>query len=201
MTAAIDFPAGTRIDDAAIMLVEAATRDGSASCSFNGVELTATPTSAPAAIVAEYDRVCLERQEAYRKSPEGIAATERANERRRALQDRHDALMDRLPGLFARDQVTIVDWLCAMQGPSDHIGVIVRRDTIVAAFAKHGYEPGMDCGADFKPDVQASVFRYLVGQALDGLTRGPAIHGVIHKFANEWKERFGLRRDIDAVTL
>lgn len=191
--ATVDFPPGTRIDDAAAMLAQAAWREGAAVGSFNGVELTATPASDAVAIVTEYNRLCAERQEAYRKSPEGIAAAEQANERRRALQDKHDALMDRLPGLLRLDQVAIVDWLCEMQEPSDHIGVIVRRDTIVAAFAKHGYEPGMECGAEFKSEVQASVFRWLVGQALDGLSRGPAIHGIIHKFAAEWKDQFGLR--------
>lgn len=81
-----------------------------------------------------------------------------------------------------------------MQEPSDHAGVILRRETIVSAFERRGFKAGENCGADYKPDDRSNMFRYLVGQALSGLKDGPAIHPILHKFAAEWREQFGINQ-------
>lgn len=75
MTTSVYIGAGTHIDRAAAMMIEAAKRgDGEAAAEFNGVALRATATSTPQEITAEYDRITAERAAAYRRSPEGIAA-------------------------------------------------------------------------------------------------------------------------------
>lgn len=189
MNAVVIFDAGMHISAAAARLCGVAKDQGSAVGDFNGIRLSADRSSTAEQIVAAFDRESAARAEAYRKSPEGIAAEERRNAERQRLQGIHDDLMARLP-ILEWTHVPILDWLCAMQEPSDHIGVIVKRDTIVAEFAKHLYTPGMDCGADYQRGVKNSEFRYLVGQALDGLARGPSIHSILHKFVAEWKARW-----------
>lgn len=193
MSSMVEFAAGTHIDRAAEALVEMARREGEAIGRFNGVELSATRNTTPDAISAEYNRICEERAAAYRASPEGIAAAARANERRRSLQGKHDALMARLPSLDWRDDVAVLDWCCEMQEPSDHVGVIIKKDTILAEFAKHGFTPNMRTGSDYIADSRLVSHAYLIGQALAGIAH-VAIHGIIHKFAAEWKERFGVGR-------
>lgn len=186
----VRFDAGMHITTAAELLAAAA-KFGNARGRFNDIEMFATRGTTTAEIVAEWERQSAERAEAYRQSPEGIEAAQRRDDIRRRMQGQHDRLMGELPMLDWTSDVAILNWLCAMQAPSDHIGVIIRKDTIAAAFGKRGYVPSMDTGANYRADDRHSAFRYLVGQALDGIVNGPAIHSIIHKFTDEWKERFG----------
>jgi hypothetical protein len=186
----IEFGPGLHINEAARQLCDAARANGRASGSFNDIPLHATASTTPASIVACFERITAERAEAYRRSPEGIAAAGRANTNRQAMQATHDRLMVELPSLDWSNHGVILDWLCAMQAPSDHVGVIIRKQTIAAAFLKQGFEPGMDCGRSYQQGVKNSEFRYLVGQALDGIVNGPAIHPILHKFSDEWRARW-----------
>lgn len=187
----VAFAPGQHVDAAAAKLCEVARAEGAAHGSFNEVQLSADKSSTPESVLKDYDRIVEERAKAYRESPEGIAATERSNEDRRTKQAIHQALMERLPALDWNSHVAVLDWLCEMQGPSDRIGVLIMKRTIEEAFAKRGYTPGMDCGPDYRKGDKNSEFRYLVGQALDGIVNGPAIHSILHKFTAEWKEKWG----------
>lgn len=187
----VEVSAGTRIDNAAERLVSAAREHGEATCEFNGIKLVARSDATVAAVLADWDAKQRAGAEAHRNSPEGIEAERRSEERRAAAQQKHDALMRRLPQLDFGNDVAVLDWLCEMQEPSDHSGVIVRKKTILEAFAKHGFTPGVNCGPDFRPESRENVHRWLVGQCLDGL-ESVAIHGVVHKFAADWKKKFGV---------
>jgi hypothetical protein len=98
--------------------------------------------------------------------------------------------MAKLRTLDFSNDVAVLDWLCAIQEPSNHIGVILRRQTIVHAFESHGFVEGANCGPDYKPGNRENMYRYLVGQALNGIKSGPAIHPIFHKFVGEWKAQF-----------
>lgn len=186
----LDFLGGTSIGLAAQQLCEAAAEHGGARGTFNDIELVATADSTPEAIADFYMEQSAARAAAYRKSPEGIRAAQEADARRAADQQKHDSLMRRLPSLNMKDDIAVLDWLCEMQGPSDHSGVIVRRQTIVEDFEKAGYVAGANCGENYKPGDRDNMFRYLVGQALSGLKEGPSIHPIIHKFSDEWRAEF-----------
>lgn len=186
----MDFVAGTHIREAATLLVERAKIDGVATGIFNGITLHAGVEVTPRDIEDYYDRETARRAEEYRRSPEGVAAAKRADDARRVMQDTHDTLMKRLPELSMYDQPAVLEWLCAMQEPSDRNGVIIKRDTIIKHFEKAGYEANENTGDAYKADDRNNAFRYLVGQALAGLKEGPAIHPIIHKFADEWRQRF-----------
>lgn len=185
----IDFLAGTHIGRAAEMLVKAAAENGEATGSFNGIALWAGNGTTAEQIVSDFEKRQAAAAEAYRSSPEGKRDEREADERRTAAQSKHDALMRKLPSLNMADDIAVLDWLCAMQEPSDRVGVIVRRDTIVSHFEKAGFIAGANCGKDYRDGDRDNMFRYLVGQAMDGLN-GPAIHSIIHKFAADWRKRF-----------
>lgn len=186
----MDFMPGTHISEAARLLCERAKRDGVATGNFNDVTLRAGIEVTPEDIVAFYDREMARLADEYRRSPEGIAAAKRDDDERRQMQGEHDALVARLPALDMHDQHAVLDWICAMQEPSDRKGVIVKRETIVAHFEKAGYQANENTGPAYDGSDRKNSFRYLVGQALAGLKDGPAIHPIIHKFAGEWRERF-----------
>lgn len=186
----LEFSPGQSIDNAAIQLCAAAAEHGEAVGKFNDVELHAASGYAPTAIVSFYNEECERRAEAYRNSPEGKAAAAKSDRERASLQMKHDKLMARLPSLKWSSDADVLDWLCDMQPCTDRVGVIVRRSTIVQAFEKHGFKAGENTGADYKDGDRANMFRYLVGQALDGLKNGPAIHPILLKFSSEWRVRF-----------
>ena len=158
---------------------------------FNDIELTATSDSVPSAIVSYYNKESTRRAEAYRNSPEGKKAARESEERRRQMQQKHDALMQQLPNLNFADDVAVLDWLCEFQDHSDHIGVVKQQNVVLATFAAHGYYPNANTGTNFNKNDRDNFARWLIGQTLDGLQgEVGAIHQVIHKFANDWKKKF-----------
>lgn len=187
----IEFGAGTHIAEAAKMLVAARDREGCpVQGQFNDIVLVADLATTPDDIVVAFNRECARRSKEYRNSPEGKRAAAETEQRRSAAQSKHDALMAALPSLDMSNDTAVLDWLCGMQEPSDHVGVIIRRSTIVSVFESAGFVANANTGKNYKEGDRANMFRYLVGQALDGLKRGPAIHPIIHKFSDEWRKKF-----------
>lgn len=192
MTQVIEFSPGLHISHAAQQLVAAAQADGNATGTFNGIELTATADSNPADIVAEFDRESEARAEKWRNSAAGIAYAKAEDERRASLQAKHNVLMKRLSSLDWSNDAAVLDWLCQMQKPSDYVGVITRCATIISAFEAHGFKAGENTGAAYRDGDRKNMFRYLVGQALDGLDKVGAIHPILLDFSTEWRSRFGV---------
>lgn len=187
----IEFGAGEHISRAACRLVAAAQKYGEAKGQFNDIELTATKATIPQDITAYFDAECARRSEAYRASPEGISAAKRNQDEIEAMEAERDRLMAVLPTLDFSNQVDVLDWLCAIQVPSDRSGVAVDSKTVLDAFGGHGLIAGANCGKDFDGESRDNFYRYIVGQGLSGLKDGPAIHGIINKFTAEWKVKFG----------
>lgn len=180
------FEVGEHVKRAAQKLVDA----GKGSWGkFNDIRLEYLTGDDADSIAARYTADMKAQSEAYSRSPAGIEAERQRLQRIADDQAKHDALMGSLDALDWTSDVAVLNWLCAMQEPSDHIGVKVERDKILSAFRDHGFISGANCGPLYKPDDRDNVFRYLVGQAMDGL-QSVAIHGVIHKFAADWKKKF-----------
>lgn len=187
----VKFLVGCHIDSAAEQLVAAAEDVGSAWGFFNDVKLNATRGAKAEDVVADWHAENKIRTEAYERSEAGKKAAADREARRRAAQSKHDSLMQELPSLDFSDFEAVLDWVCQMQEPSDHVGVIVRSQTIAAAFEARGYKANENCGEAYKRGDRENMFRYLIGQALSGLIEGPAIHPIIHKFADQWRAQFG----------
>lgn len=157
---------------------------------FNDIELTANPDTTADSVVAFYGEESKRRGEAYRNSPEGKKAAREAENRRVALQQKHNALMQQLPTLNFTDDVAVLDWLCELQDPSDHTGVVNQKDVVISTFAAHGYYPSVNTGKDFNENDRDNFVRYVIGQALANLREVGAIHRIIHKFTENWKKKF-----------
>lgn len=185
----IEVGAGEHISNAARRLCAAAARHGSAVLKFNDITLTTKSGDDPDGVVSDFHKQSHERHVAWINSPEGKASAARDEAEIAALQERHDCLMRDLETMDFRDDVAVLDWLCAMQEPSDRTGVQTNRSAIVAEFSRHGFAPNVNTGSDYREDDRENSFRYLVGQALSTL-QACAIHGILHKFVGQWKERF-----------
>lgn len=185
----LTFWAGEDIESAARRLVNAAYEHGFAVGTFNGVELKACQETAAHDVVMHYTRDTARRQEEWDASPEGKAQLSAWADERQRLQSLHDELVAQLDTLDFSKDCDVIDWLSQMADPSDRIGVTIDRRRILSAFKAHGLVPGMDVGVRFKSDDKHSFYRWLVGQALDGVQKS-SIHGIFHKFAREWREKF-----------
>ncbi len=185
----VEFGCGMHLAEVASLLVTAAAEHGEARGVFNEVALTATPDTDPDTIVAFYHQESNRRAEAWRNSPEGRAAQAEREAELLAAQETHDAKVRELASLDFGNEVAVLDWLCAIQDATDHVGVAVAKAKVIDTFRAHGFEANVNCGKHFRPDDRENVFRWLVGQALDGL-QSVAIHGIIHKFAADWKSKF-----------
>lgn len=187
----ISFMPGSDTSEAAKLLVERSAEFGAAFGMFNDIRMDARHGDTIEDVLAAFENRRQAHADAYAASPEARAAELARNDRRASMQAQHDALMARLPTLNLSDDAAVLDWLCAMQEPSDHVGVIVRKDAILEAFAKHGFKPGLNCGKDYRSGNRSNMHAYLVGQALDGL-QSVAVHSILHKFAAEWRAEFGI---------
>lgn len=181
--------AGEHIDSAIKALVSAAQQHGSAKATFNDVQLVADANSTASGLLSEWSRKQEEAAVAYRNSPEGKAAAADHETRIQSAQETHDRLVQDLATLDFKNDVAVLDWICAIQDSTDHVGVAVNKPAIASAFAAAGYEPAVNIGKDFKPDDRDNVFRYIVGQALNCL-QSVAIHGMTHTFVANWKDKF-----------
>ena len=184
--------AGENVNTTAHEMVTLAmkTRD-TVKAKFNGIELTATSNSTADGIVAYYGEESKRRSEMYRNSPEGKKAIQENEERKVAMQKKHDALMQQLPSLDFTNDVAVLDWFTQFQAPSEHIGVGKQLSVVLTTFASHGYHPNVNTGKDFDVNDRDNFARYVIGQALAGLAcEVGAIHKVFHKFADDWKKKF-----------
>lgn len=184
---------GEHITSAAKRLAEAATAKGTAKLTFNDVTVTAKPGDTADAIVARWDAEMERRRVAYINSDDGKAAAKAREDGIAAMQEKHDLLMQDLRSLDWSNDVAVLDWICAMQEPSDCSGVAVRKGEIIGTFAAHGFHPNVNVGNAFNGKDRDNHFRYIVGQALDCLQR-VSIHGIVHKFSDDWKRQFLYRK-------
>lgn len=179
------FAPGCSIQNAARTLVEIAATGARAFGDFNGVTLTASVGSTADEIVSHYDREMKEAAKRWRASPAGKAVAKERRDTKRKLQAEADALADEVLKLDFANHDAVIAFLGRLQPCSDYTGVNVESADIVQAFKARGLVPNMCVGGDMTD--RETVYRWLVGQALDGLTRGPAIHGVFHTFADDWR--------------
>lgn len=179
---------GEHISSFAARLVRAADEHGTAKGIFNEVEVVADRGASAEELCAQWDKKCEARHVAYINSPEGKAAAAKREADIAAAQEKHDGLVHDLTSLNFKDDVAVLDWLCAVQDCTDHVSVVTDKARILSAFRAAGFEANANCGSAYRGD-RDNEFRYLVGQAMDGLET-VAIHGIIHKFVDDWKAKF-----------
>lgn len=175
---------------AARMIAAAKESGGVAKASFNEIIVVATADSTVDSVAADYHAKREAAGEAYRKSPEGIAAKKKRDAELAALQSKHDDLMAALPGLDFTDHGALIEWLCEMQPASDDIGVDRKPAKVIAEFRKHGYRASENCDAEHNAEDRVNVARYIIGLGLSCLEQFGAIHGILLTFAERWREKF-----------
>jgi hypothetical protein len=185
----ICFSPGVHIAEAARLLVESAPARGD----FNGITLTAEEGMSPEAIVDEYQALSERRHREWLQSPEGRKESRRREMEVQNLQAKADRLMAHLTSLDFSNVAALLDWLCEMEEPRDRMGVGVDVPLIISTFTTHGYQPNVNCGAEFNESDPDNFARWIIGQAI----KEPYYPGV-RRFAGEWRKKFMTARKADA---
>lgn len=185
----IEPPIGGHISHAVSLLVKAADKHGSARMMFNDFEIIATAGQTQSDVLAQWNKKFDDAHIAYLNSPEHAARQKKRDAEIAELQAKYDDLVSDLPFLDWDSDVAVLDWICAIQPATDHIGVVKNKDAIIKAFARRGFKPNEFTGDAYVAGDRNIEFRYLVGQALATL-QAVAIHGVIHSFVDKWRAKY-----------
>jgi hypothetical protein len=153
---------------------------------FNDVPLEVDADCDPVAVAGKYATVCAERAEAYRKSPEGIAAAERRSREVVDKQLKCDQLVAYLPVIHTITEV--VYWLDKYTEVADDVGVDASQRLVLQILEDKGYvanehvgqPPGWFC-------FQDRLGRYIVGQAMECLFKGMPPHPVLRTFVDKYR--------------
>lgn len=180
---------GEHISQSAARVCAEAAKKGQARLIFNDIPLEVVSGDTPDKICRAYDDAMLAAHVAYLNSPEKIRDDAMRDAEIARLQERHDTLMRDLEALDWSSDVAVLDWLCAMQEPSDHVGVASRHGDILRAFECHGFKSNVNIGKHYDAEDRDNSFRYIVGQALATM-KTCAIHGMVIEFTNRWKAKF-----------
>lgn len=186
----IETTPGEHIKQTAIRLRSAAP----ARAIFNGIEIRATGTETEADIIAAWETEREARVAAWEASPEGQASKARDAQERWDAQFAVNALLAALPTIDWTDHAAPIGWLCAAQPHMDRVGVTFDRSAVLACFKEHGYEVSAFCGEAFDGKSRDIFARWLIGQALDGIEQVGAPHGIVERFAADWRARFSKAR-------
>lgn len=166
---------------------------------FNGIDLVVDPKSNLSVdeIVATFTSEMNKKAEAYRKSPEGIRANKEAEEKKQNMQEKANQLVEQLNTLDFSDYELVLEWICNFQEASDYIGTSYDKNKVISTFKNNGFAIGVNTGKDFNGENAENFAKYLVGQALDGINTVGAPHQIVHKFTNDWKQKFGKQKQAD----
>lgn len=162
----------------------------SAHAVFNEVSLVAVRGTTVSDIEAQLHAGYAAASEAYRKSPEGIAAKAKEQSDRRNMQATADALMVEFKTLDMASDVAVLDWLDRFQDPSDNTTIRTDTKRVIEGLKAAGYVSNANCGPAFNESDRDNYARYLVGQALSCLESVGAIHQVFGTMHERWKAKF-----------
>lgn len=160
---------------------------------FNGITVIANKNSTVESITTDFHLQMKKASDDYENSSEGKKAKAEREERLKTVQSNAKELMKQLPKLNFKSNLEVLDWLCNIQPATDYIGAISseEKDEIISTLTNNGFLPGVNTGKNFKEDDEDNFARYVIGQALSGLTGNvEAIHHIVTKFTDDWKEKF-----------
>ncbi|MBD3328802.1 hypothetical protein GF340_05910 [Candidatus Peregrinibacteria bacterium] len=160
---------------------------------FNGITLyvSAAEPGTVEDLVNFYSQESNRRVEEYRKSPEGKKAAEESEMLVITLQEKANSLMKQLDSIDFADLEAVIDWIVDIQEVSEYIGVSFDQQKVIDTFKSNGFDAGINTGDDFNKEDAENFAKYLVGQVLKGIGTYGVKSQNIHKFASEWKEKFG----------
>lgn len=159
---------------------------------FNGVTITANPTSSPEILAVQWQEEMDRQAREYRNSAEYKSYLLKRALEVQALRVKVRDLMKWLETLDFGNLEAVVNWFDEIQEASNDVDASseLTRNEIVQKFQQHGYQPGVNTEEEFKEEDKDNFARWLVGQALDNLITVGAVHPMFKDFAKDWRNKF-----------
>lgn len=158
---------------------------------FNGVTVIVTEESTPESIYEDYKKQLEEQQKAYEQTEEYKLRQIEREERAKNLNYESTYMLGQLFTINWSNYDQILTWLHDYQPISDHVDVKVPKEQLIKLFTENGYGINVNTGKNFDKENEENFARYIIGQALDNFEHVGAIHPILQKFVNDWKEKFG----------
>ena len=155
---------------------------------FNGVDVVVSPGEAAENVALRWERDIDNNVAEYRKTPEYAKAQERAAMLLAEMQSAVDTLVSRLPEYIDWGYDGVVEWVGKFAEVSDHVQIVYDRGEVIQLLENAGYVSG-DCVKH--PAVKTDkhiMARWLIGQAMKGISTIGSPHPIAIKFAAEYKE-------------
>lgn len=157
---------------------------------FNGVKVVTTRYSTVFSIVLDYDiRQDINGYE-YRQTDEYKERKAAREKEEKELNTKAKYMVKKFDKIDKHNRLELINWLDEFQPLSDLIAVHFDKFHIISELNKAGYYAGMNCNTDdFIISTTDEFADWLIGQCIDGLEHIGAIHQVVHKFADEYREK------------
>ena len=156
---------------------------------FNDVKLCVNEESDPAEIESIFHASMKMNSQAF-NTP---IRRQKEAERRRKMQADLDEFLPTLDSLDMTNKAEVLHWLCRFEELSGWTFVSYNRSHVLLKFVEAGYKPGEFCRKENETQEEwqehagaYGEFRWIVGQALEGISSMGCPHQMIHTFT----ERF-----------
>lgn len=166
--------------------------NGAITGEFNGVKFYVTKDATQASLLQYFDETMDSQREAYKNSDEYKKKQKEEEKELLYLNRQANTLVSELQTLDFSDYQKVLFWVNQFQPYSNRTGVNSFSDTVLKTFAAHGYEINAYTGEAFDENNPEKYARYIIGQALDGISLIGAMHPLVESFTTKWKEKFAI---------
>lgn len=156
--------------------------------SFNGIPIVVTSADSVGDVCNRYSKACDDASTAYRKTDKYKREAAKQAER----DDRDQATINELHKSMAKDfktQADTIRWLAKFTEVADNNRIVSVVSAVLMALSDAGYKRndcvGLDKAQYTNPDTMG---RWIIGQAMECMSKGLPPHSILLKFAGEYKE-------------
>ncbi len=141
-------------------------------------------------IIDIYFDLIKEKNRLYKESDKWIEEAQLRKKEIIEKQDKLNLLIDNLKNINPKDYEELLHWLCEFQEVADDIKVKYNKKIVLSYFKENWFKENENTWKDFNWENSENFARYLIWQSLDWINRVWAPHQIIHKFVNDWKQKF-----------
>lgn len=160
-------------------------------CDFNWIKFIITPDyfnnpEKQNEIVNFYQNQLKNNRERYLNSPEWIKKTEENESRIIKEQNQLNMLVTKLETLNFKNNEEVLDWMCSFE----KINWDYNKDNLIKIFSNNWFNIWVNTWKKFNLENSDNFAKYIVWQALEWIKSVWNPNQIIHKFTNDWKEKF-----------
>lgn len=115
------------------------------------------------------------------------------------MEIKANQLVDELQNLDFKDYESVLNWFWDFENTEANLWV--KNEEIISIFKMNWYKIGLNKWIDYNWEDAENYAKYLAWQALDWIHLYGTPDQVIHHFINDWKKKFGKRKQTDDIRI